>query len=241
MHGRATTRILLGVVVLAVAGFVGAYFLFFNEDSPPPLTLSDSSATTLTPGGQGTPTTARGGDVTGMWRVASGSQAGYRVREKLAALPAQSDAVGRTTAVTGHVRVDGAGGGVTATDARFEVDVSKLQSDEQRRDNAIRNRGLETNRFPTATFVSTEPIRLSNRPPTGQKVSVTAVGDLTIHGVTKRVTIPIEAQLTGDRIELVGSYKFPMSDFAIDPPNVANVATVEPEATLEFQIFLEKG
>jgi polyisoprenoid-binding protein YceI len=239
MHGRATTRILVGVAVLAVAGFVGAYFLFFSDDSPPPLTLSNT-ATTAT-GGQGSATTAAAADVAGMWRVASGSQAGYRVREKLTALPAQSDAVGRTTAVNGQVRVDGAGGGVTATDVRFEVDVAKLQSDETRRDNAIRTRGLETNRFPTATFVSSEPIRLSNRPPVGQKVSVQAVGDMTIHGVTKRVTIPIEAQLSGNRIELVGSYKFPMSDFGIDPPSVANVVTVEPDATLEFQIFLEKA
>ena len=37
----------------------------------------------------------------GHWSVVTGSEAGYRVREKLGFLPAQSDAVGRTSSITG--------------------------------------------------------------------------------------------------------------------------------------------
>ena len=237
MHGRTTLRIAVAVAVLAVAGFVGAYLLFFTDDSPPPLRLSQASTTA--PVQQATAGATP--DVAGVWHVASQSVAGYRVREKLAALPAQSDAVGRTSAVTGQVRVDGSGSALTATDARFEVDLTKLTSNESRRDNVIRRQGLESDRFPTATFVTVEPIRLANRPPSGDTVKVSAVGDLTLHGVTKRVTIPIDARQSGDKIELVGSLTFPMSDFDIDPPDVAGVVTVEPIATMEFQIFLERS
>ncbi len=236
MHGRATTRILLGVVVLAVAGFVAAYFLFFTDDSPDPLRLGASPATT----GAGSPGRAAPVDLTGTWSVADGSQVGYRVREKLARLPAQSDAVGRTSAVTGQARIEAAGGGVTVTEARFEADVTRLESDEARRDNALRTRGLETSRFPTASFVTAEPIRVPSPPP-GQRIQVSAVGDLTIHGVTRRVTLPLQAQLSGGRIEVVGSYTFPMSDFAMQPPSIAGIVTVEPDATLEFQLFLERA
>ena len=46
------------------------------------------------------------GSVAGTWTVTDGSEAGYRVREQLANLPAESDAVGRTSDVTGthHAR-----------------------------------------------------------------------------------------------------------------------------------------
>ena len=43
-QGRISLRIILGLGVLAVAGFVGAYLLFFTDDAPPPLTLSDQTS-----------------------------------------------------------------------------------------------------------------------------------------------------------------------------------------------------
>ena len=74
----------------------------------------------------------------------------------------------------------------------------------------------------------------------GSPVTVQATGDMTIHGVTKSVTIPLQTQLTGSQIELVGSLTFPMSDFGIDPPTIAGIVDVESDATLEFQLFLAK-
>ena len=64
------------------------------------------------------------------------------------------------------------------------------------------------------------------------------VGDLTMHGVTKSVTIPLQTQLNGSQIEVVGSLTFPMSDFGMDPPTIAGIVDVESDATLEFQLFL---
>jgi len=89
--------------------------------------------------------------------------------------------------------------------------------------------------------VASEPVKLTTQPDEGQAVKVSAVGDLTLHGVTKRVTIPMDARLSSGQIELVGSLQFPMSDFAIDPPNVAGVVTVEPDATLEFRLLLQRS
>lgn len=230
-------KIALGVVVLLVAGFAALYFTVFGDDAPPELTLSEAPGTAQG-GGASSPVDA--GNVVGAWRVAPGSEAGYRVREKLASLPAQSDAVGRTSAVNGTFRLERQGSGFTASDARFEVDLTTLQSDETRRDNRIRTQGLESNRFPTATFVSTSPIAVPADAVDGRAVRLSAEGDLTLHGVTKRVTIPIEGRLSNGRIELAGSHRFPMSDFAIQPPNVANFVTVDSDATLEFRLVLEK-
>jgi polyisoprenoid-binding protein YceI len=159
--------------------------------------------------------------------------AGYRVREKLATLPAQSDAVGRTNAVTGSVVIDG----TTVTAADVVVDVTTLDSDEDRRDNRIRSMGLETDTFGTATFSLTSPIELG----AGDTVSVSAIGDLTIHGVTKSVTIPLDAKRSGATLEVVGSIEFPMADFDIDPPSIGGFVTVEDDATMEFQLFLDRA
>jgi len=245
-RSRRPIAVVAILALVAVAAVAVAYLAFFNDDAPDRLTLSDQPATNApaaTVGGAPATTTAAAGgtDLTGTWRVAAGSTAGYRVREKLAALPAQSDAVGRSEAVTGSVRVDRAGAGLTATDARFEVDLTKLTSDEARRDNRLRTDGLQTNQFPTATFVSSRPIILPPETVTGQAVKADAEGDLTIHGVTKRVTIPLDVRVAGGKGELVGSLRFPMSDFNINPPNIANFVTVDPDATLEFKLILEKA
>jgi polyisoprenoid-binding protein YceI len=216
-------KIVLAIAVLGVAALAGIYFLFFNEDSPDEFELTPEEE-------QAEPATD---DVNGTWTVAAGSEAGYRVREKLANLPAQSDAVGRTSDVTGSMTI----AEDTVTEAAFEVDVTTLQSDEQRRDDRIRTSGLESDTFPTATFVLTEPVVLGDGPAAG---TITVVGDLTIHGVTQPVELAVDATLNGDQIELVASHTFPFSDFGMTPPNVGGFVTVEDDATLELHLFLEQ-
>ena len=245
---RRPLAIVAVMAVLAVAAIAAAYLSFFNDDAPERLALSDQPVTT-TPGtnpaagsGGSTATTGSGGsDIVGTWRAVAGSEAGYRVREKLAALPAKSDAVGRSPAVTGSVKVDRADGALMATEATFEVDLTKLTSDESRRDNRIRTDGLQTNQFPKATFVATTPIPLPTETASGQAVKAPAEGDLTLHGVTKRVTIPLDIRVTGGKGELAGSLAFPMSDFEINPPSIGGFVTVDPDATLEFKLLLEKA
>jgi len=234
------------LAVLAVAAVAAAYLAFFSDDAPERLALTDQTNTTApgpaTAGAAGTTTPgAAGSEIVGTWRAAAGSTAGYRVREKLAALPAQSDAVGRSPAVTGSVKVDRTSNSLMATDANFEVDLTQLTSDESRRDNRIKTDGLQSNQFPKATFVTTKPIALPSETASGQAVKATAEGNLTLHGVTKAVTIPIDVRISGGKGELVGSLTFPMSDYNITPPSIGGFVTVEPNATMEFKLVLEKG
>ena len=58
------------------------------------------------------------------------------------------------------------------------------------RDGQLGRQGVQTDQFPTATFVLTAPIDLGTIPAEGTPVDVTAVGDLTLHGVTKSVSDP---------------------------------------------------
>ena len=248
--------IVLGIVlVVVVGGFVAVYLAFFNNDSPPPLTLSstgttvagaptsdassgDASDTTVVPATSGEAVSAS--NLAGTWTAAESSIVGYRVREKLAQLPAKSDAVGRTHDVKGTVTIDGAGDAFTASAADLTVDVTTLVSDSDRRDGQIKHRGLETSTYPTATFKLTQPVTIPAEALSGSPVTVQATGDMTIHGVTKSVTIPLQTQVNGSQLEVVGSLTFPFSDFGMEPPTIGGIVDVEPNATLEFQLFLAK-
>ena len=233
---RRTALIVAGLAVVVIAGFVAAYAVFFTGDSTDRLSLSDPSG----PSADRAPALGGQGPV-GRWVVAEGSEAGYRVREKLARLPAQSDAVGRTTAVSGEMTVAASGDGFVARDLRMEVDLTQLRSDESRRDNRIRTQGLESDRFPKATFASAAGVAVPADAATGREFDADVEGDLTLHGVTRRVKIPVKGRLNGETLEVAGSLRFPMSMFAIDPPNIGGFVTVDPDATMEFKIALKQA
>lgn len=152
---RALLAIGGGLVVVAVVGFALVYFLLFPTSSPNRFALTSS-----TPGAP----IASGTQFAGRWKIAGGSEAGYRVREKLGVLPAQSDAVGRTSAIAGDATFTESNGAVTVTAASFAVDVSKLNSDRSMRDQRIHTIGLESSRYPTATFMLSNGLRLPGAP-----------------------------------------------------------------------------
>ncbi|MCI0582988.1 MAG: YceI family protein, partial [Chloroflexi bacterium] len=185
--------------------------------------------------------TATASELAGTWSVADGSVVGYRVREQLGGISALTDAVGRTSAVAGSATLEASGEVLAVSAASFEADLSQLESDESRRDNRIRTMGLESDTFPTATFVLAEAVDVPAEALAGATVDVTLTGDLTIHGVTKRVSISGQARRNGDRIEVVGSLTFPFSDFGMTPPDVAGFVQVEDDATLEVLLSLSRA
>ena len=163
------------------------------------------------------------------------SFAGYRVQEELVSIGAKT-AVGRTPDVSGTLDFDG----TTLTAADFSVDTTTLQSDEDRRDNAIRSQALETDQFPTATFVLTEPVSVGEIPADGETVAIEATGDLTLHGVTKGVTFPLEAALRDDVIVVTGSLDVQFADYDIDRPTSGAVLSVEDHGVIELQLFFSQ-
>ncbi len=125
----------------------------------------------------------------------SGSWAGYRAQEELVGVGGTT-AVGRTPGIDGSITL--AGNQVTAAD--LTVDLKTLASDESMRDGQLGRQGIQTDQFPTATFVLTAPIDLGTIPAEGTSINVTATGDLTLHGVTKSVQVPMAAVQGGDII-----------------------------------------
>jgi polyisoprenoid-binding protein YceI len=223
-----------GGLLLVVVAFAAVYFAFFGGDNKAPVKLSTSDS----PKGS----VASVGDPAGTWQVVKGSNtfAGYRVREKLAKLPAQSDAVGQTPDVTGSMKVQRTAEGYTISDLRVEANLQTLKSNEEKRDQKIRTIGIQTDQYPKATFVGAGPVSVPAAAIAGQDTKMDVQGDLSLHGVTKRVTIPVQAKIVGDQIEVVGSLTFPMSDYSIEPPSIPPFVQVQPQGTMEFKVRMAK-
>ena len=252
-----SNRIILALVAIVALG-VGGYLAYDNVlrgDNVAPLELpstvpSSGGATSAAASGSvasadPTASTASGttadGSLAGTWSITSG-EAGYRVRERLANLPAESDAVGRTTAVTGAITLAGSGTSVQLTGGTISVDTTQIASNESRRDNRLRSEGLQTDLFPTASFKLTSPVGIPAAALHGTATDVTLVGDLTLHGVTKSVEIPAQAQLVNGTVSVAGSLAFPFADFDITAPNVGGfILSIADSGTLEFSASFTKG
>lgn len=162
----------------------------------------------------------------------SGSWVGYRVQEELVGIGG-TVAVGRTPDVSGSLTLQG----TTLTSADLVADLTTLRSDQPMRDGQLGSQGVQTDQFPKATFTLTQPIELGTVPAEGQGVTVDAVGDLTIHGVTKEVTIPLSAVRAGDVIGVAGSLAFTWGDFGMQQPSSMRVVSLANDVTMELQVF----
>jgi polyisoprenoid-binding protein YceI len=230
MHGWKRWLV-VGIVAALVVGVGGPfiYFHFIQGPAAAPLAITDTVPTDAS----ATPTTAIT-SLDGTWKVASGSQVGYRVKETL--LGQSSTAVGRTTAVTGQFVLSG----TTVSPASFTVDMTKVSSDRSQRDDQFQGRIMDTANFPTATFVLTSPIDLGTVPTSGVVITPKATGKLTLHGTTKTVTIALSAERTGNIIKVNGSVPITFSDYNLDNPS-GGPASVGSSGTLEFLFVLSKA
>ena len=171
--------------------------------------------------------------------ISSGSEARYVVREQLAFLDFPNDAVGVTQDVEGKL-VLGPDGTVSAGDSLIRVDLSTLQSDEDRRDNYVRNRTLGTGQYPHTDFVPTAISGLEWPLPSTGEASFSITGDMTIRDVTKEVTWETTAQFGEDSITGKATTNFTFGEFDLAVPSVAVVLSVEDNIRLEIDFVLQK-
>ena len=162
-----------------------------------------------------------------------GNEARFIVREQLAGFELPNDAVGKTTAITGQILLDGAGK-VDSSGSRIVVDLVTLKSDRDRRDGFIKRRTLEVDSFPTATLVVTELRGLPAVLPTTGPLALTLVGNLTVHGVTRPTTWTVTATANGGAFTGKASTHIKFGDFNMTQPRVPIVLSVVDDILLEY-------
>jgi polyisoprenoid-binding protein YceI len=219
------------LVVLAIAApFV--YIHFIEGPAPPRLALPATNSTQpADPSG----TSSDVASVDGTYLVGSGSEAGYRVTEVL--IGQNSTAVGRTTKMSGSVTISGA----KVTTGTFLVDMASVESDQSERNAQFDGRIMEVAKFPTATLKLTGPIALGTIPPVGSSATYTALGDLTMHGVTRSVSFPLKAERSADGIYSLADVPIVFANWGIPNPSIGGFVTTKSSGTLEVLVHLTKG
>lgn len=221
---------IVALVVVGLALTVGpwAYINFIKDDAPDALSLDQAPADTATFGSvEATALT----DVNGEWKVVTNSDSvvGYRVKEIL--FGQDTEGVGRTKDVTASLTI--ANNSVTA--GTFTVQMGTIMSDAAKRDNQFNNRIMDVTTYPTSTFTLSKPIVLPDNALSGDVIKAEATGDLTLRGVTKPVTFPIDAQLKGSTFTVVGNITIVFDEWDIPSPGIPGI-TVEPQGLLEFSL-----
>lgn len=176
--------------------------------------------------------------VAGRWEIAPGTAVGYRIGQRIAGV--RSEAVARTDRVAGSLTLRLRGATlVVEKGARVVVDMRSLASDDPARDRALRERGLETDRYPTASFVTAfdTPVPTDALDTPRQLI---LRGVLTLHGVSRTIAVPVSAGLVGGRILVDGELEVTLGDWGIRPPEVPGLVTVEPEGTLRFDLVFQR-
>ncbi len=231
-------RLLIGLALLLVLGVVGGglgvWYLLIGPASPvsvnagPPAVPSNAAV-------------AAPASLDGSWKIvdnigsigdATATFAGYRVKEQLAGVGGHT-AVGRSPNVTGSMNLKGS----VVSDVQISVDMTTIKSDDKFRDDELKVKGIQTDTFPTATFKLTAPVNLGSLPSEGQTVSVDAKGDLTLHGVTKAITLSLQARRVGGIIAVTGSTPINFPDWSIQKPVSFAVVSVDDHGTMEVHLL----
>ncbi len=164
--------------------------------------------------------------------VGEGSEAAFTVNEKLARLPAPSDAVLRTGAITGDLELDG------SEPLVISIDLHQLQSDQRLRDRYVRERLFPNQRMSTVTFTDLGDIPDSFF--VGEVFQTNLIGTVNVNGVDADLEFQIESRLDGDTLFVLGRADFVWADFGMTAPT-SRLFDVRDEVHVEVLLAAARG
>ena len=163
--------------------------------------------------------------------VIEGSEITFTVGEQLSRLPLPSDAVVRTTALSGQLNFDGQPSEVT-------VDLMTLSSDQNFRDQYMRRRMF--NDSPVAVFTVND---LNDLPPeffSGETFTRRVAGSLNFNGIDVPLTFDLEVRNDGDVLNVLGRTVFTWDQLQMAVPTARRiVVSVEDEVSVQLLLVAE--
>lgn len=225
---------LAGIIVVIIGGVL-VYTSYFASTANAPHTAAGAItpvATTPIPAN----TTLRTFQITPAQSTAS-----YSVHENLIIRNnPNAVAVGRTHSVQGNFRISTSPSPLVAA-MSVTVDLRTLQTDESMRDRYVRRNALETDTYPTATFVSVSAQGLPATYTDGQTLHFQLIGNLTMHGKTNKETFDVQGKVVGNTVTGTATSTIYMTDFGIQPPNLANIAIAQNKVLITIDFTAKEG
>jgi polyisoprenoid-binding protein YceI len=131
----------------------------------------------------------------------------------------------------GRLRVSAKAGSFVVTNKISEQDRKEIES-------TMREKVLETSKYPEIVFRSTS-VSASQSPDGSYQVKIS--GDLSLHGITRNRGIAATVNITGDTLRAKGEFPLLQTDYKITPVSVAaGTVKVKDELKLSFDIFAIK-
>lgn len=177
--------------------------------------------------------------VDGQWEVVPGnppntSSVGFTFDELL---PNEARSTsGSTQDVAGELVVEQG----ELTSGEIVVDMNDVVTDQEVRDENVRNKLFETDEYPTSSFVITEPVDVSQLPEDGTPGTVELTGDLTIKGRTHEVTDTFTALRDGSHLVVSGDLVIDRNDYGVESPQMI-AAEIADEGEINIRIALAKA
>jgi len=172
--------------------------------------------------------------------VAPGTRASYKVTEQFVGINFPSDASGATETVAGSLRLN-ADGSVDSAQSKLTIDLRTLKSDQDMRDNFLRTRTFETDKFPMVEFV---PRRIQGVPsplPVQGQAGFQLTGDMTVRGMTSEVTWNGIATFSSQLVAGRASTNFDFAKFGLTKPAIGRLMSVDDKILLELEFRLKRS
>ena len=225
-----TGLILILVIIVAAMAYMSRFASAVNQTQ----THTPSGAVTAT----GTPIPSTG--LSTFQIVPAQTTASYSVYENLIFQNnPNNDAIGTTHSVQGNFKIRTGASPLVAA-LNITVDLRTLQTDAARRDNYVRQNALQTDTYPYATFVSVSTQGLPANYSDGQTVHFQLVGNLTMHGKTNKEVFDVQGKVVGNTITGTATSTIYMTDFGIQPPNLANIAIAQNKVVVSFHYVAQR-
>ena len=172
--------------------------------------------------------------------IVDGSSATYSVTEQFVGIAFPNDAVGTSTTVTGTLGL--AADGSIEPGSKLSIDLRNLKSDQDQRDNFVKTRTLETDKFPMAEFVPTKITGIPTMIPFQGQTGLELTGNMTIHGVTKEVKFQGIATFGRDGT-IAGRAKtnFTFATFGLTKPSIGRLMNVDDKISLDITFRFKRN
>ncbi len=99
---------------------------------------------------------------------------------------------------------------------------------------------MDTDAYPTATFVLADPVDLSALPTDGTTATLPVTGTLTLKDRSLPVTVDVEVLRSGAELVASGSVPVTWSDFGGSSPPSLGFVTVDDRGSVDFLVSFVK-
>ena len=155
---------------------------------------------------------------------------------------------GTTSDVAGYISINP--DKPDSASASFTVDLTTLDTGIGLRNKHMRKNHLHTDQYPEATFTLISiksPLRLID----GSEVSITAIGDFNIHGVTRQIEVPVTVtwylnsgdtplRSTSQSLHITGEFTVTLTDHDIPRPQFLIMKLAETQR-VTFDLWAKAG